>query len=92
LSKTPSAVDFILAVSVQAYEVVKVLHRQVAIVGQSEKKDMQGTLQKQKCGYNWMQIGYADTRFSKTILIPSLLLAIFLAIWAYREMPDGKWH
>jgi hypothetical protein len=46
LSKTPSAVDFILAVSVQAYEVVKVLHRQVAIVGQSEKKDMQGTLQK----------------------------------------------
>ena len=39
-----------------------------------------------------MQIGYADTRFSKTILIPALLIVIFLAIWAYREMPDGKWH
>jgi hypothetical protein len=53
---------------------------------------MQGTLIKQKCGYKWMRIGYADTKFSTAILIVSLFVIIFLALWAYREMPNTKWR
>ena len=53
---------------------------------------MQGTLQKQKCGYQWMRIGYADTKFSTTILITAISVMFLLAIWAYREMPDTRWR
>ena len=53
---------------------------------------MQGTLQKQKCGYQWMRIGYADTKFSIAILIVSLSVMGFLAIWAYREMANTEWR
>ncbi|MBN1302994.1 MAG: DUF3267 domain-containing protein [Anaerolineales bacterium] len=53
---------------------------------------MQGTLQKQKCGYRWMRIGYADTKFSTVILIISLSTIIFLATWAFRELPNTKWR
>ena len=53
---------------------------------------MQGTLKKQKCGYKWMRIGYADTKFSTAILIVSLSVIVFLALWAYREMPNIKWR
>ena len=53
---------------------------------------MQGTLQRQRCGYKWMRIGYADTKFSLVILIGSLSIIILLAIWAFREMPDTKWR
>jgi hypothetical protein len=53
---------------------------------------MQGTLQQQKCGYKWMRIGYADTKFSSAILIGSLSIFILLAIWAFKEMPDTEWR
>ncbi|MFZ5820843.1 MAG: hypothetical protein ACOYYJ_13160 [Chloroflexota bacterium] len=53
---------------------------------------MQGTLQKQRSGYKWMRIGYATTRFSLAILLGSLSIMIFLAIWAFREMPETKWR
>ena len=49
---------------------------------------MQGTLQRQRSGYKWMRIGYADTKFSFAILIGSLSIIILLAIWAFREIPD----
>jgi hypothetical protein len=53
---------------------------------------MQGTLQKQKCGYQWMRIGYADARFSTTITLVCLSVVIYLALWVYREIPDTEWH
>lgn len=53
---------------------------------------MQGTLQRQKGGYKWMRIGYADTRFSFAILTGSLTIIILLAFWAFREMPDTEWR
>ncbi len=53
---------------------------------------MQGTLQKQKCGYKWMRIGYADTKFSTAILAVCSPAIILLAIWAYREMPNTEWR
>jgi len=53
---------------------------------------MQGTLQKQKCGYKWMRIGYADAGFSNVIKFVSLSALIILAIWVYMEMPDTEWH
>jgi len=53
---------------------------------------MQGTLKKQKCGYSWMRIGHADDKFSKTILAIAVPVMILLAIWAYLEMPNGKWR
>ena len=53
---------------------------------------MQGTLQKRKCGYNWKRIGYADARFSTVIILVSLSVIIYLASWAYREIPDTEWR
>lgn len=53
---------------------------------------MKGTLQRQRSGYKWMRIGYADTRFSLAILLGSLSIMIFLALWAFREMPETKWR
>jgi len=53
---------------------------------------MQGTMQKQKCGYRWMRIGYADARFSMVIILVSLSAIIYLASWAYREIPDTEWR
>jgi hypothetical protein len=57
-----------------------------------ERKYMQGTMKKQKCGYTWMRIGYADTKFSTAILIVSLSAIVFLAIWAFGELPNTKWR
>lgn len=51
---------------------------------------MRGTLQIQRCGYRWMRIGYADTRFSTAMLAVSAAVIILLAIWAFREMPDTR--
>ena len=53
---------------------------------------MQGILQRQRCGYTWMRIGYADTKFSSAILICSLSIIILLAIWAFREIPNTEWR
>jgi len=53
---------------------------------------MQGTLQRQRCGYKWMRIGYAKAEFSSTILAISLAVIVFLGIWAYREIPDTEWR
>jgi hypothetical protein len=53
---------------------------------------MQGTMQKQKCGYNWMRIGYADSRFTTVILLVSLSVMIYLSTWVYREIPNTKWQ
>jgi hypothetical protein len=53
---------------------------------------MQGTLQRQKGGYKWMRIGYANTGFSFAILTGSFTIIILLAIWAFREMPDTEWR
>lgn len=39
-----------------------------------------------------MRIGYADTKFSTAILIVSLSAIIFLAIWAFGELPNTKWR
>ena len=39
-----------------------------------------------------MRIGYADTKFSAVILIASLSTIMFLAIWAFRELPNTKWR
>ena len=52
---------------------------------------MQGTFQKEKCGYKWMRIGHADTKFSTVLFTVSLSIIIFLAIWVYRELPNTKW-
>jgi len=53
---------------------------------------MQGTLKKQVCGYKWIRIGYADTKFSTTLLTGSLFVIILLAFWVYKELPDTKWR
>lgn len=53
---------------------------------------MQGALQKQKCGYKWMRVGYADTRFSTTILTIALFVISLLAIWTYRDIPKSEWR
>lgn len=53
---------------------------------------MQGTVQRQRSGYKWMRIGYANTKFSMAILLDSLCIMILLAIWAFREMPETKWR
>jgi len=53
---------------------------------------MRGTLQKQRCGYHWMRIGYADTRFSATLLTVAGCVIILLAIWAFVEMADTRWR
>jgi hypothetical protein len=53
---------------------------------------MHGTLQKQKCGYKWMRIGYADAKFSTAILMVAISVMIFLAILAFREMPITEWR
>ena len=53
---------------------------------------MQGTLQKQKCGYRWMRIGYADSGFSNVFILIASLILIYLAFWVYFELPDSKWR
>lgn len=53
---------------------------------------MQGVLLKQKCGYKWMRIGYADSRFSTTLLTLALSLFILLAIWTFKEIPKTEWR
>ena len=53
---------------------------------------MQGIMQKQKCGYKWRRIGYADARFSNVIKFVSLSALVVLAIWVYMEIPDTEWH
>jgi drug/metabolite transporter (DMT)-like permease len=40
----------------------------------------------------WMRIGYADTKFSTTILMISISVMFFLAIWAFREMTNTEWQ
>ena len=39
-----------------------------------------------------MRVGYADTRFSTTILTIALSVIILLAIWTYREIPKTEWR
>ena len=53
---------------------------------------MQGTLQKRKCGYQWMRIGYATAGFSNVMKFVSLSVLVILAIWVYREIPATEWH
>ena len=53
---------------------------------------MHGTIQKGKCGYQWMRIGHADAVFSTAILTVSLSIVIFLAIGVYRELPNTEWR
>jgi hypothetical protein len=53
---------------------------------------MQGTFQKEKCGYKWMRIGHADARFTNVIVFVSLSAIIFLALWVYWETPKTEWH
>jgi hypothetical protein len=53
---------------------------------------MRGTLRDQKNGVNRMRVGYADSRFSITILLASLFFMLFFAWWAYWEFPDTKWR
>jgi hypothetical protein len=53
---------------------------------------MQGTLQKQKCGYKWMRIGYATAGFSNVMIFISVSVLVILAIWVYKEIPDTEWH
>jgi len=53
---------------------------------------MRGTLKKKKCGYTWMRIGYADARFSATLLTVAGCVIILLAVWAFGEMADTRWR
>ncbi len=53
---------------------------------------MEGTLQKQKLGYSWMRIGFANARFSNFMKLISLLALIILAVWVYLELPDTEWR
>jgi len=53
---------------------------------------MQGTSRKEKCGYTWMRIGYADARFANTIKLFSLSAIIVLALWVYWEIPKTAWR
>gem|GEM_PF-3545867 len=53
---------------------------------------MHGTIQKQKFGYKWMRIGYADTRFSIIVIFVSLATMFFLATWVYNEIPKTNWR
>jgi hypothetical protein len=53
---------------------------------------MQGTLRKQKCGYRWMRIGFASTRFTLALMLVSLSAVITLALWVYREIPSTAWR
>lgn len=53
---------------------------------------MQGTIQKQKFGYKWMRIGYAETRFSNIVIFVSLATMFFLATWVYNEIPKTNWR
>jgi len=39
-----------------------------------------------------MRIGYAETKFSVGILMVSLCIMSFLAIWAYMETPNSEWR
>ena len=51
---------------------------------------MQGTLCKQKNGYNWMRVGYADAKFANIMILVSLSTIVYLAFWVYREIPETK--
>jgi hypothetical protein len=53
---------------------------------------MRGTLQKQRCGYHWMRIGFAAPRFSAALLTAAACAIILLAIWAFGEMADTRWR
>jgi len=53
---------------------------------------VQGTLRKQKCGYQWMRVGHAAARFTIVIMLVSLAAMIVLALWVYREIPETEWH
>jgi len=39
-----------------------------------------------------MRIGYADARFSTVIILVSLSIMIYLAVWVYREIPKTEWR
>ncbi len=48
---------------------------------------MQGTLQKQMGGYQWMRIGFATNGFSARLKLGCGLALILLATWTYLELP-----
>ena len=53
---------------------------------------MQGTIHKQKNGYNWMQVGFADAKFKYPIILVSLFAIGYLAFWVYRGIPATEWR
>ncbi len=53
---------------------------------------MRGVVRKQKCGYEWMRVGYADVKFTLVMTFVSLSTLICCALWGYKEIPETEWR
>ncbi|NLV45884.1 MAG: hypothetical protein GXY07_15450 [Candidatus Hydrogenedentes bacterium] len=55
-------------------------------------KPMRGVVRKQKCGYEWMRVGYADAKFTLGMTFVSLSTILGCALWGYKEIPETEWR
>ena len=50
---------------------------------------MQGTIRKQRCGFHWMRIGFAERSFSVPYLGALISIIVLLSIWIVGELPKN---